>query len=253
MTYRVGEFAEAAGVTVRALNHYDRLSLLRPRRSPSGYRLYSPRELERLEQIVALKFLGLQLKQIKRLLDRDERPLADVLRAQRRALEEKRRRLDRAIDAIRDAERATAPDRPVDAAVIRRIIEVIEMQDNREFFRKYYTDEGWAALEQHRREMGVELETRAEEGTRKWMALFGDIQSALSEGTEPGSDRAQALATRWQSLIDEFTGGNTQIEQAVGRVWADRANWPADMKTQSAPFMDKRVWDFIAAARTARR
>src|SRR5512140_2829712 len=141
--YRVQEFADAAGVTVRALHHYDRLALLKPRRTTSGYRLYTQRELERLEQIVALKFLGLPLKQIKRVLDRDSRALPDVLRAQRRALEAKRHRLDRAIDAIRDAERAIAPGQPPDAAVIKRIIEVIEMQDNAEFFRKYYTDEGW--------------------------------------------------------------------------------------------------------------
>lgn len=253
MTYRVRQFAEAAGVTVRALHHYDRLSLLRPRRSASGYRLYTARELERLEQIVALKFLGLPLKQIKRLLDRDERPLADVLRAQRRALEEKRRRLDRAIDAIRDAERAMGSRGPVDAAVIKRIIEVIEMQDNAEFFRKYYTDEGWAALEERRRGMGADLKARAEAGTRKWMALFDDIQVALNDGTDPASDRANALAARWQALIDDFTGGNTQIERGVGKVWADQPNWPAHMKAQAAPFMDKRVWEFIAKARAARR
>jgi DNA-binding transcriptional MerR regulator len=60
--YRAREFADLAGVTVRALHHYDRLAVLRPKRTESGYRLYSLRDLERLEQIVALKFLGLPLK-----------------------------------------------------------------------------------------------------------------------------------------------------------------------------------------------
>ena len=53
-SYRVAEFAEMAGVTVRALHHYDRLGLLKPRRTRSGYRLYSPRDIERLEQIGAI-------------------------------------------------------------------------------------------------------------------------------------------------------------------------------------------------------
>jgi len=56
--YRVQEFARLAGVTVRALHHYDRLGLLRARRTASGYRVYGDRDLERLEQIVALQFLG---------------------------------------------------------------------------------------------------------------------------------------------------------------------------------------------------
>ena len=107
-TYRVQQFAELAGVTVRALHHYDRLALLKPRRTGSGYRVYSERDLDRLERIVALKFLGLPLKEIRSVLDRDVRSLPVVLRSQRRALEEKRRRLDIAIAAMarRRADRA---------------------------------------------------------------------------------------------------------------------------------------------------
>jgi DNA-binding transcriptional MerR regulator len=47
------------------------LGLLKPRRTAAGYRVYFLADLERLEQIVALKFLGLPLKQIKSLLERD--------------------------------------------------------------------------------------------------------------------------------------------------------------------------------------
>src|SRR3954452_16584208 len=57
--YRARAFAELAGVTVRTLHHYDRLGLLRAKRSSSGYRLYQADDLERLERIAALKFLGL--------------------------------------------------------------------------------------------------------------------------------------------------------------------------------------------------
>ncbi len=39
MRYRVGEFAALTGVTVRALQHYDRLGLLRPSRTESGHRV----------------------------------------------------------------------------------------------------------------------------------------------------------------------------------------------------------------------
>jgi DNA-binding transcriptional MerR regulator len=80
-SFRVQEFAQLAGITVRALHHYDRLGLLKPRRNGSGYRLYCLRDLERLEQIVALKFLGIPLRQIQTLLDRDPLALPDALRS----------------------------------------------------------------------------------------------------------------------------------------------------------------------------
>ena len=63
--YRIQEFAKLAGVTVRALHHYDRLGLLKPSgRSAAGYRLYRDCDLARLEQIVVLKFLRLPLTEI---------------------------------------------------------------------------------------------------------------------------------------------------------------------------------------------
>jgi len=64
--YQVHEFAQLSGVTVRALHHYDREGLLKPAaRSAAGYRLYTDRDLVRLEQIVVLKFLGLSLREIR--------------------------------------------------------------------------------------------------------------------------------------------------------------------------------------------
>ncbi len=59
LIYRVREFAELAGVTVRTLYHCDWLALLKPRRrSQAGYRLYEAKDLERFEQIVAQKVSG---------------------------------------------------------------------------------------------------------------------------------------------------------------------------------------------------
>ena len=98
--HRINEFARLAGVTVKTLRHYDRLGLLKPRRTDARYRLYAPADRERLEQIASLKFIGLPLKQIKTLLDSDAPHAADALIAQRQALEAQRVRLDRAIGAI---------------------------------------------------------------------------------------------------------------------------------------------------------
>src|SRR5437868_3292014 len=87
--YRIHEFSKRAGVTVKALRHYDRLGLLKPRRTDAGYRLYGERDLQRLEQIVALKLLGIPLKQIKAMLERPFDALPEALRLQRMVLEAK--------------------------------------------------------------------------------------------------------------------------------------------------------------------
>src|SRR5919201_4509011 len=86
-SYRIKEFAALTGVTVRALHHYDRLGLLKPTRATSGYRIYGPDDVAVLEQIVALKFIGVPLRDIKRLLRTERREWTGVLAAQRMVIE----------------------------------------------------------------------------------------------------------------------------------------------------------------------
>ncbi|HKV41798.1 MAG TPA: MerR family transcriptional regulator, partial [Blastocatellia bacterium] len=183
--YTVHEFAELAGVTVRALHHYDRLGLLRARRSGAGYRVYSPADLERLEQIVTLKFLGLPLKQIKVLLDREPLQLPEALQFQRQVLEEKRRRLDQAIGAIQRAEKAIQPGKPIDSTALQTIIEVIGMQNDLGFMKKYFSEQAWAKRKERRSKGGLTSTSKL------WMDLFADVEDAFGE--DPAGERAQAL------------------------------------------------------------
>ena len=174
-----------------------------------------------------------------------------MLRAQRRALEAKRRRLDRAIGAIAEAEQSIQTGQPVDSAVLRRIIEVIEMSDHAEDMKKYYSDEAWAELSRRREAKTDGMREIAMEGTRKWQALFADVTASLDE--DPSSPKAQALLARWQALIDEFTGGNQAIKEGLGRAWGDRENWSPAMKQNAAPFSEPGIWEFINRCRQAAR
>jgi MerR family transcriptional regulator, thiopeptide resistance regulator len=230
--HRASEFAELAGVTVRTLHHYDRLGLLKPRRNGSGYRLYRESDLERLEQVVALKFLGLPLKDIRELLDSAPAELPDALRMQRRALEEKRRLLDRAIAAIREAEAVVATERRAGTAVLKKIIEVIEMQQNSDWT-KYANEAAREKLAARQGEWSPELQERV---SKQWIELIAEVQAAMDAGEDPASPKARALAARWKALVEGFTKGDPDLTDAVSNAWKDRANWPKPMQEQAQPF-----------------
>ena len=52
----VGQVAELLGVTVRTLHHYEAVGVAgASHRTWSGYRLYSPRDVARLERVVFLR------------------------------------------------------------------------------------------------------------------------------------------------------------------------------------------------------
>jgi MerR family transcriptional regulator, thiopeptide resistance regulator len=150
--FKAPEFAHLTGVTVRALHHYDRLGLLKPSRySQSGYRLYRESDVARLEQIVAPKFIGFSLQQIKDILKNGGGDLAITLRRQREAIEEKRERLQQAIRAIQGAEYVIAVKGQPGWEVFTKIIEVINMQSNMDWTKKYYSEQRSAKLRRARR------------------------------------------------------------------------------------------------------
>lgn len=65
----VKDLSQLTGVSVQTLHHYDRIGLLKPSlRLANGYRVYSEKDLLKLQQIIALKFFGFELSQIKTLL-----------------------------------------------------------------------------------------------------------------------------------------------------------------------------------------
>ncbi|RKN03530.1 MerR family transcriptional regulator [Streptomyces radicis] len=65
---RIGELAHAAGTTVRALRYYEQQGLLRPDRSPNGYRLYGGSQVTRVANIRLLLSLGLTATDIRAFL-----------------------------------------------------------------------------------------------------------------------------------------------------------------------------------------
>ena len=87
--WHASALAKLARVSVRTLHHYDRIGLLKPSlRQSNNYRLYSEADLLRLQQIIALKFFGFELIQIKKLLAKHEN-ISENLALQSRWLREK--------------------------------------------------------------------------------------------------------------------------------------------------------------------
>ena len=70
MMRTVHEVSELTGVSIRTLQHYDNIGLLRPAdRTAAGYRLYSDDDLARLQHILLFRELEFPLKDIKRIID----------------------------------------------------------------------------------------------------------------------------------------------------------------------------------------
>ena len=229
-TFRIQEFAKLAGVTVRALHHYDRLKLLSPaHRSEKGYRLYCHDDLGRLERILVLRYLGLSLREIAALLNtpdgREPERLKVTLARQRAVLRERRNGLDRVLETIEHAQRRAQESAEAEWPVYQAVLKEIQMQNATDWREKYFSTEAFEAIRSHRAAMTTEQKMDA---AARWKAVLADVQSALDRQVPPDSAEGRALVARWLRLGDEFTFGNHEIIEGRRRMYEDESNWPGD-------------------------
>lgn len=95
------QVAELAGISIRTLQYYDEIGLLKPTElTQAGYRLYDDEALQKLQQILFFKELGFQLKEINTIFHNPDYNRIAAFKQQKEALLLKRNRIDRLIQLL---------------------------------------------------------------------------------------------------------------------------------------------------------
>ncbi len=91
----VNEVSKLTGVSIRTLQYYDQIGLLKPAEyTESGYRLYDDAALEKLQQILLFKELEFPLKDIKEIINRSDFDKTKALEQQIELLELKKEHIE---------------------------------------------------------------------------------------------------------------------------------------------------------------
>jgi MerR family transcriptional regulator, thiopeptide resistance regulator len=150
-----------------------------------------------------------------------------------------------AVQAIAKAEQVIESNGEPDWQAFQQIIEVINMQNDMQWAKRYYSEDARKELDERIKNWTPELQAKAEQD---WATLIKDVESAIANNETPSSDTAQALAKRWFELIAEFTKGNRAVSEGLNKLYADQANWPS---TFQKPYSDE-VGEFICKAQAIR-
>jgi DNA-binding transcriptional MerR regulator len=212
--WRIGELAAAAGVTVRALHHYDEIGLLTPsQRSEAGHRLYGEADVRRLYQVLALRHLELPLSEVAAVLDGHGGDLRVTLRRHigrvERQLELQKGLRERLLGIAAALDGADEPS-------AQRLLEVMEVMSKMD---KYYTQDQLAQLEERRKKLGEE---GMEKAHRDWAEVISGVEAEYTRGTAPDDPRMQELVARWTDLIEQFTGGDPGIRASLQRMYDEQ-------------------------------
>ncbi len=240
---KVGELARRTGLTVRTLHHYDEIGLLSPpTRTPAGHRLYGREEVERLQRIASLKYLGLSLEEIRGCLTKPEYSLEHALDLQLARVEEQIGRQERLRDLIRHLRDTLRETEGASVDELTRTIEVTIMHE------KYYSPEQLNQLERRREEVGQD---RIEEVQREWQELFAAYAEAMKRGLDPASEEVKTLAHRSAALIAEFTGGDPGIAASLQSMYEGEG--AETVLASRGMQMEPGLWEYMGRAAAALR
>jgi len=232
---KVGDLAKQTGVSVRTLHYYDEIGLLSPsQRTEAGYRLYGEADIIRLQQIVSLRQIGFSLEEIRECLKQKPFSPYDVVQLHLSRLKEQialQQQLQAKLEAI--ATRLQS----IETISIHEFIQLIEVTTMVE---KYYTPEQQDYLKARADLLGEE---RIRQVETEWQDLIEQARTEMINGTDPSSESVQALARRWRSLIQEFTGGNPGIEQSLNQMYHQEGT-----EVASRGAIDSAVMEYMSRA-----
>ncbi|MBB3110257.1 DNA-binding transcriptional MerR regulator [Paenibacillus phyllosphaerae] len=201
MEYTVRKLGQLAGVSTRTLRYYDEIGILKPARTnSSGYRIYGAKEVDRLQQIMFYRELGLPLEQIKSIITDPGFDGTKALSEHRDQLLNKRRQLDALIETVEKTiasseGRMDMTDKQKFEGFKQKLIDENEQKYGKEIREKY----GDEAVDRSNAKLKHMTQEQHEEVTRLANEVTETLAQAFATGDPAGelAQRAADLHKRW--------------------------------------------------------
>ena len=222
----IGRVAELVGVSVRTLHHWDEIGLVSPsERTWSDYRVYQAADIERIQQVLLHRELGLSLAEVRAVLDDPDTDVVAQLDRQRAVLSERLDRLRRMIAAVDRMKEAHMSEQKLTAQQQAEILGdgwdpawQDEAQEN------WGDTPEWAQSEKIKARMGVDDWKRVKEENDR---LEADLAAAMTAGVQPGSEEANALAERHRASIGQWFDITVQKQVCIARMYVQDPRFTA--------------------------
>lgn len=218
--FTVKRVAEMAGVSVRTLHHYDEIGLLCPPAvSEAGYRLYGAPDLERLQQILFYKEMGLTLDAIKAILDDPGFDRREALLQHRTALLERRAQMDHLLVTLERTLTEMERGRTMAEMSDKELKELFDGFDQKQYEEE--VQQRWGQSEAYK-----ESARRTAKYTKAdWAEIKAEMESIGGDlgalvGRDPGEAEVQAVIERhFQQINRRFYTMDATFYRNLGEMY----------------------------------
>ena len=230
VVFTIGKLAAMAGVSVRTLQYYDRIGLLKSTLSEGGRRTYTRDDVIKLQQILFFKSLGFSLEEILEKILKFKSPsdLGEIFTSQREILAGQVENLKSIMQLLNVV--IFEIDRGQDISIdkLMMILHLMK-QGNPYAFVLGYLDAGQLRNIRERFQM-TGLQKKNTDFVEKSQEIFAELNTLYQNGADPAGAEGQELAKRWWDMVTEFTGGDPVLLKTLVGVGADINAWPDETK-----------------------
>ncbi len=188
----VNEVSKLAGISIRTLQYYDKIGLLKPAAyTESGYRLYDDAALEQLQQILLFRELEFPLKEIKNIISCSNFDRNRALEQQIELLTLKKERLEHLITFAREIQGIGVRKMDFSAFDTTKIDEYAEQAKE-----QWGKTAEYRGFEEKSKERSADDEKVLGEELMQLFAEFGEMKEL-----NPTCDRVQTQVKKLQDFI----------------------------------------------------
>lgn len=229
MEYTVRKLGNLAGVSTRTLRYYDEIGILKPARTnSSGYRIYGANEVERLQQIMFYRELGIPLEKIKDIVTHPSFDGASALKEHREQLLARRSQLDVLIANVEKTialteGRSTMSDKEKFEGFKQKMIDENERKYGKEAREKYGDD----VVNKSNAKLHNMTEAQYAEVTKLGEELAGTLAEAFRTGDPAGELAQKAAGMHKQWLMFYWPQYSPEAHAGLAQMYVDDERFTA--------------------------
>ena len=237
----VNEVSKLAGVSIRTLQYYDSIGLLKPAEyTESGYRLYDDAAMERLQQILLFKELEFPLKEIKEIVTQPNFDKRKALEQQIELLTMKKEHLESLIKFARGIQNGGNNNMDFTAFDTSKLEEY-----TRKAKEQWGDSKSFAEYEQKSASRSKNDEKNLWENFMKLFEKCGAIKDS-----DPKSTEAQAIVEEIQKYITQnFYECTNEILSGLGKMYAAGGEFTTNIDNAggkgTATFVSRAIEEYV--------
>jgi DNA-binding transcriptional MerR regulator len=216
--YKISSLAKMAGLSVRTLQYYDRIGLLKPsKKTDAGYRVYTEKELLKLQQILFYRELDFPLGSIKLLINKRDFDMVKALLKHRQMLEERNIRtaglintIDKTVRKLKEV-KTVLKDEELYEGFSKKEIESIKKEVKEKYDPKV-VKESYNSVRHMTKEGFARVKEEGEQVSRDFATLMGK---------DPASDEVQRIVARHYAHINNYYKPTNEMYRGLGKLYVD--------------------------------